>query len=38
MQRAFGEFMEDVQTKAFPAAEHSVEMPDEEWEELIRNT
>lgn len=32
MQRAFSEFAEDVQVRAFPAAEHSVEMDEAEWQ------
>jgi 3-methyl-2-oxobutanoate hydroxymethyltransferase len=36
MQRAFTAFIEDVETRRFPAAEHSVEMTDEEWEALQR--
>ncbi len=41
MQRAFAEYIEDVETKRFPAAEHSVEMDDTEWKQLmkeLRNT
>jgi 3-methyl-2-oxobutanoate hydroxymethyltransferase len=34
MQRAFGEYIEDVQNRSFPAAEHSVEMEDQEWQTL----
>lgn len=34
MQRAFTEFKSDVESKQFPAAEHSVEMADAEWEAL----
>jgi 3-methyl-2-oxobutanoate hydroxymethyltransferase len=34
MQRAFGEFIEDVETKRFPSPEHTVEMTDEEWDVL----
>jgi 3-methyl-2-oxobutanoate hydroxymethyltransferase len=34
MQRAFGEYIEDVQMKRFPAHEHSVEMDDKEWDAL----
>jgi 3-methyl-2-oxobutanoate hydroxymethyltransferase len=34
MRRAFGEYIADVQAGRFPAEEHTVEMPDEEWEEL----
>ncbi len=37
MQSAFRDFMEDVQTHAFPAPEHTVEMPDEEWEAFLQN-
>jgi 3-methyl-2-oxobutanoate hydroxymethyltransferase len=36
MQRAFAEFKSDVESKQFPAAEHSVEMADAEWEELLK--
>jgi 3-methyl-2-oxobutanoate hydroxymethyltransferase len=36
MQRAFGEYIEDVTTRRFPAKQHSVEMPEEEWELLLR--
>jgi len=32
MKRAFRAFIADVEAKSFPAQEHSVEMPDEEWE------
>ncbi|MFZ5904964.1 MAG: 3-methyl-2-oxobutanoate hydroxymethyltransferase [Chloroflexota bacterium] len=35
MQRAFGEYIAEVQARQFPAAEHSVEMADEEWVALI---
>jgi len=34
MQRAFSEYMADVQSRSFPAAEHSVEMDDKEWQAL----
>jgi hypothetical protein len=30
--------MDDVETKRFPAAEHTVEMADEEWAEFQRLT
>ncbi len=36
MQRAFADYIEDVQHRDFPAAEHSVEMNEGEWEELNR--
>ncbi len=32
MQNAFAAYIADVQGRAFPAKEHTVEMPDEEWE------
>ncbi len=32
---AFTSFIEDVENRAFPSAEHSVEMPEEEWERLL---
>ena len=34
MQRAFSEYMADVQSRSFPATEHSVEMDDNEWQAL----
>ena len=37
MQRAFSEYIEDVQTKAFPAAEHSVDMAEDEWQALLKD-
>jgi len=36
MQRAFTEFKSDVESKTFPAAEHSVEMAEAEWQELLK--
>ena len=36
MQRAFGEYIADVQAKTFPTAEHTVEMADEEWAQLLK--
>jgi 3-methyl-2-oxobutanoate hydroxymethyltransferase len=35
MQRAFTDYIEDVETKRFPAREHSVEMDDREWDALL---
>jgi 3-methyl-2-oxobutanoate hydroxymethyltransferase len=32
MRRAFDEFKQDVRAGAFPAAEHTVEMSDDEWQ------
>ena len=36
MQRAFADYIEDVETKRFPAQEHTVEMDDKEWEVLLK--
>jgi 3-methyl-2-oxobutanoate hydroxymethyltransferase len=36
MQRAFGEYIADVQARSFPGPEHSVEMPEEEWAALLK--
>jgi 3-methyl-2-oxobutanoate hydroxymethyltransferase len=36
MKRAFVEYIDDVETRRFPAAEHTVEMDDSEWETLLR--
>jgi 3-methyl-2-oxobutanoate hydroxymethyltransferase len=36
MQRAFSSYIEDVQTKSFPAAEHSFEMAEEQWQALLK--
>lgn len=36
MQRAFANYIEDVETKRFPAPEHTVEMDDKQWEELLK--
>ena len=37
MQRAFGEYIEDVHTKAFPAEVHSVDMAEDEWQALLKD-
>ncbi len=36
MQRAFSGYIADVSARRFPAAEHTVEMPEEEWEKFSR--
>ena len=36
MQKAFSDFIEDVESKRFPAQEHIVEMDDKEWEALLK--
>ena len=35
MARAFAAYIADVQQQTFPAAEHTIEMPDEEWQALL---
>ncbi len=34
MQRAFGEYIEDVHSRSFPGLEHSVEMDESQWQAL----
>lgn len=36
MNTAFAEYIDDVETKRFPAPEHTVEMTDDEWNEFLR--
>jgi 3-methyl-2-oxobutanoate hydroxymethyltransferase len=36
MKEAFTNYIEDVETKRFPAQEHSVEMDDREWDQLLK--
>ncbi len=36
MQRAFGEYISDVQNRNFPGNEHSVEIDEVEWQELMK--
>jgi 3-methyl-2-oxobutanoate hydroxymethyltransferase len=36
MRRAFTAYQADVVTRAFPGLEHSVEMPDDEWQVFIQ--
>jgi len=36
MARAFRGYIADVEESKFPASEHSIEMPDEEWEALLK--
>jgi 3-methyl-2-oxobutanoate hydroxymethyltransferase len=35
MQRAIGAYIDDVETRRFPALEHTVNMPEAEWDEFI---
>ena len=37
MQKAFADYIEDVETRRFPAEEHSVEMDDKEWDALLKD-
>jgi 3-methyl-2-oxobutanoate hydroxymethyltransferase len=37
LKNAFNAFISDVKGRTFPAKEHSIEMPDNEWEALKRN-
>jgi 3-methyl-2-oxobutanoate hydroxymethyltransferase len=37
MQRAFGEYLQDVQDRTFPAEEHSITMEDVEWQALLKS-
>ena len=37
MQKAFADYIEDVETKHFPAPEHTVEMDDKEWAALLND-
>ncbi len=36
MSKAFTDYIDDVESRRFPAVEHTVEMTDEEWEEFIK--
>ncbi|MBI3151035.1 MAG: 3-methyl-2-oxobutanoate hydroxymethyltransferase [Chloroflexi bacterium] len=36
MNKAFTDYIDDVESKRFPAVEHTVEMTDEEWNEFIK--
>jgi 3-methyl-2-oxobutanoate hydroxymethyltransferase len=35
MQRAFGEYLVDVKNRSFPTEEHSVQMEEDEWQQLM---
>ena len=37
MQSAFTTFIADVQGRTFPAQEHTIEMPEKEWDTLVQN-
>jgi 3-methyl-2-oxobutanoate hydroxymethyltransferase len=36
MQRAFSEYIDDIQSKNFPAPEHTIEMAEKEWQSLLK--
>ena len=36
MQKAFADYIEDVESRRFPAQEHTVEMDDKEWESVLK--
>jgi 3-methyl-2-oxobutanoate hydroxymethyltransferase len=36
MQNAFASYLEDVQIRAFPGEEHSVDMAEAEWQALLK--
>lgn len=36
MNKAFADYIDDVETKKFPAVEHTVEMNDEEWSAFLK--
>ena len=36
MARAFTEYRSEVEARTFPAPEHTVDLPDEEWQEFIQ--
>jgi 3-methyl-2-oxobutanoate hydroxymethyltransferase len=37
MQKAFSDYIDDVETKHFPTPEHTVEMDDKEWDALLND-
>jgi ketopantoate hydroxymethyltransferase len=37
MQKVFTDYIDDVETRRFPAQEHTVEMDDKEWEALLHD-
>ncbi len=37
MQRAFGDYINDVNARTFPAAQHSVDMDEAEWQQLMKD-
>lgn len=38
MQRAFQEYIADVQTRQFPAVTHTFDMPEDEWQAFLNET
>lgn len=37
MQKVFSDYIDDVETKRFPAQEHTIEMDDKEWQALLND-
>lgn len=37
IERAFSAFIADVEARAFPSAEHSIDLPEEEWQALLES-
>jgi len=37
MNKAFTDYIDDVESKRFPAVEHTVEMTDDEWNEFVKS-
>jgi len=35
MQRAFSEFIQDVEARTFPGPEHTVDMDESEWQQFV---
>jgi ketopantoate hydroxymethyltransferase len=36
MGEAFAAYKQDVESRAFPAEEHTVEMPEQEWQLVLK--
>ncbi len=36
MRRAIGEYITDVTQRRYPAQEHTIEMPEEEWQSFLK--
>jgi hypothetical protein len=38
MRNAFAQYCQDVQSRSFPGAEHSIEMNEMEWQNFLQMT